>query len=155
MRHVVDVADLKLGRIGDELVTFALGSCLGLAVYDPEARIGCLLHTMLPDSEVNPVKAEENPFMFIDTGVPEALRQFYCAGGQKERMVVKAVGCARAANMPAFNIGERNFSALNSLLRQIKVPLSGASVGGTWSRTVYFDMTTGKIVIKGHKTEEL
>ena len=93
MRHVVLVADMKIANSGDVLVTHALGSCLGVLIYDPVERIGGLLHAMLPLSTVNPTKAKVNPCMFIDTGLPALLEAFYNAGGRKSRMVVKAAGC--------------------------------------------------------------
>jgi chemotaxis protein CheD len=68
---------MKVGAAEDLLVTHALGSCLGLMVYDPEARVGGLLHAMLPLSKINPEKARSNPFMFVDTGVPRLFRAIY------------------------------------------------------------------------------
>ena len=73
MRHIVQVGDMKVGKRGDLIITHALGSCLGLMVYDPEAQVGGLLHAMLPLSKINLEKAKANPFMFVDTGVPDAL----------------------------------------------------------------------------------
>ncbi len=70
MRHVVAVGDMKIGRDADLIVTHALGSCLGLVVYDPVEKVGGLLHAMLPLSKINPDKAKANPYMFVDTGVP-------------------------------------------------------------------------------------
>ena len=77
MRHVIAVGDMKVGRSGDLLVTHALGSCLGLMIYDPAAQVGGLLHAMLPLSKINPEKAQANPFMFVDTGVPALFRTLY------------------------------------------------------------------------------
>ena len=95
MSHVVGVADLKVARGIDEdfLVTHALGSCLGLTIYDPKCQVGGMLHAMLPMSKINPEKAARNPFLFVDTGVPELFAAFYAAGGDKSRVVVKAAGC--------------------------------------------------------------
>lgn len=93
MRHVIEVGDMKLGQQEDLLVTHALGSCLGLMIYDPVARVGGLLHAMLPLSKINPQKAQVNPYMFVDTGVPALFNTLYGMGGQKNRMIVKAAGC--------------------------------------------------------------
>ena len=156
MNHIVAVGDMKIGTNGDTLVTHALGSCLGLMVYDPVARVGGLLHAMLPLSKINPQKASENPYMFVDTGVPELFRQLYEIGGQKARMVIKAAGCGQPlGNSEMFKIGERNYTVLKKLLWKNNLLLEAEDVGGVISRTVYFDLSNGQVVIssKGEKRE--
>jgi chemotaxis protein CheD len=157
MKHVVVVSDMKIGKRGDVLVTHALGSCLGLTVWDPELRIGGLLHAMLPLSKINPEKAAGNPYMFVDTGVPTLFRQLYDLGAQKNRLVVKAAGCGYPLGKnEMFKIGERNHTLLKKLLWKNNVMLAAEDCGGTISRTVYFDMSTGRVVISsGGKESDL
>ena len=76
---------MKVGEGGDLIVTHALGSCLGLTVYDPVIRVGGLLHAMLPLSRINPQKALMKPFMFVDTGVPKLFQALYDVGGKYRR----------------------------------------------------------------------
>jgi len=155
MKYIVVVADMKVGEKGDTLVTHALGSCLGLMVYDPIEQIGGLLHAMLPLSKINRDKAEANPFMFVDTGVPELFRTLYAMGGKKNRLVVKAAGCASPLGKnEMFKIGERNFTVLKKLLWKNNVLLENDAVGGTISRTIYFKLATGSVIVssKGKET---
>ena len=150
MMHVVNVGDMKIGRDGDMLVTHALGSCLGLMVFDPALRIGGLLHAMLPLSKINQQKALANPFMFVDTGVPALFKALYELGGQKKRMIVKAAGCGNPLGTnEMFKIGQRNYTVLKKLLWKNNVLLGSEDVGGTGSRTVRFDLSTGQIIISG------
>ena len=156
MRHVVAVGDMKIGRDNDLIVTHALGSCLGLVIYDSVGRVGGLLHAMLPLSKINPTKAEANPYMFVDTGVPALFKALYEIGGQKSRMVIKAAGCGNPLGKnEMFKIGERNYTVLKKLLWKNNILLEAEDVGGTASRTVYFDMATGQTIISsgGKKTE--
>jgi chemotaxis protein CheD len=156
MKYVVAVGDMKIGQEADILVTHALGSCLGLVVYDPAAKVGGLLHAMLPLSKINPQKAQANPYMFVDTGVPALFKALYGIGGQKNRMVIKAVGCGNPLGKnEMFKIGERNYTVLKKLLWKNNVLLESEDVGGTPSRTVHFDVTTGQTVItsNGSKRE--
>jgi len=157
MRFTIDVGDMKVGHSGDLLVTHALGSCLGLMVYDPVAKVGGLLHAMLPLSKVNPQKAEENPHMFVDTGVPALFKALYEIGGQKMRMIVKSAGCGNPMGKnDIFKIGERNDAVLKKLLLKNNVHLKSEDVGGTASRTVHFNLATGQVVIsKNGKKWEL
>jgi chemotaxis protein CheD len=125
-------------------------------VYDPAAQVGGLLHAMLPLSKINLQKASENPYMFVDTGVPELFRQLYDLGGQKSRMVIKAAGCGQPlGNSEMFKIGERNYTILKKLLWKNNILIEAEDVGGIASRTVYFDLSTGQVTIssKGVKKE--
>jgi len=145
---------MKIGKDGDVVVTHALGSCLGLMVHDPVARIGGLLHAMLPLSKINPQKAEANPHMFVDTGVVMLFKEIYNLGGKKSRLVVKAAGCGSPmGNNEMFKIGERNYTVLKKLLWKNNILLDAEDVGGTMSRTVHFYMSTGKTVIKSGQQE--
>ena len=154
MRHVVVVSDMKTGRDGDFLITHALGSCLGLAVYDPVAKVGGLLHAMLPLSKINREKARANPYMFVDTGVPVVFKTLYDMGAQKGRLIVKAAGCGNPLGKnEMFKIGERNYTLLKKLLWKNNVLLEAEDVGGTKSRTVRFDVSTGQVTISSAGTE--
>jgi chemotaxis protein CheD len=154
MRQVVQVGDMKVGMNGDVVVTHALGSCLGLMVHDPVARIGGLLHAMLPLSKINPQKAEANPYMFVDTGVVKLFKEIYSLGGKKSRLVVKAAGCGwPMGNNEMFKIGERNYTVLKKLLWKNNILLDAEDVGGTVSRTVHFHISNGKTVIKSGQQE--
>ncbi len=157
MKYVVAVGDMKIGQEVDMVVTHALGSCLGLMVYDPIAKVGGLLHAMLPLSKINPDKAKTNPYMFVDTGVPTLFKALYEIGGQKSRMVIKAAGCGNPLGKnEMFKIGERNYTVLKKLLWKNNVLLEAEDVGGTISRTVYLDLATGQTVISsGGKKAEL
>ena len=68
----------------DELVAHSLGSCIGLTVYDPVAKVGGMIQYMLPLSKIAPAKAKDKPGMFGDTGVPELLRKVCDMGASKE-----------------------------------------------------------------------
>ncbi len=149
-RVVVGIADLKIGRTGDELITHALGSCLGIVAHDPGAGVGGMLHVMLPDSRINPEKADGAPEMFVDTGVPLLFRDCYRAGAKKERMTVHvAGGAARSENeRDSFRIGKRNMQMLRKLLWKNGVLIEGQDVGGTSSRDLIYDVATGTVRVR-------
>jgi chemotaxis protein CheD len=156
MRHVVGVGDMKIGRAGDMLVTHGLGSCLGLMLYDPVVKVGGMLHAMLPLSSINTQKAQSNPFMFVDTGVPRLFKEMYTLGGEKNRMVLKAVGCSQPADKnELFKIGERNYTVLRKLLWKNSILLDAEDIGGTISRTVFFEISSGRTVIASNGNEWL
>ncbi len=154
MEYVVSVGDMKLGKEGDLIITHALGSCLGLMVYDPVAKIGGLLHAMLPISRINMEKARENPYMFVDTGVPLLFKLLYEMGCQKKRMIIKAAGCGNPmGNNEMFKIGNRNYTVLKKLLSKNSLLIESENIGGTISRSVNFNILTGSIIIRSAGTE--
>ena len=156
MNHIVNVGDLKIGCNGDMLVTHALGSCLGLMVFDPVAKVGGLLHAMLSLSSINPQKAQVNPAMFVDTGVPLLFHSLYEKGALKGRLVVKAAGCGNPMGKnEVFKIGERNYTVLKKLLWKNNILLESEDVGGTNSRTIHFDVSNGQVMLSSGGNKRL
>lgn len=147
---MVGVADLKVSNKPEEvLVTHALGSCIGVAIYDPEARVGGILHYMLPDSSLDPVKGQENPHMFADTGLPRLFRECYQKGAQKSRLQVKVAGGSQVlGSREYFQIGRRNFAALRKIFLKNNVLIDKAHVGGTKARTLFLEIATGNVWVK-------
>ena len=93
---IVGVADMKVNADGKcVLVTYSLGSCIGVAIYDPVVRVGGLLHYMLPESSLDRIKAKKNPYMFGDTGIPLLFKETYKLGAKKNRLKVIVVGGAQ------------------------------------------------------------
>lgn len=151
MKITVDISDMRISNTaGDVLITYALGSCLGIAIYDPVARVGGLLHVMLPESSIDPEKARVKPYMFVDTGVPLLFREAYKVGAKKERIVVKAAGCAsmREEKDDRFQIGKRNELMLRKLLWKNGVMLEGCDLGGNTARTMSLEIGTGTVILR-------
>lgn len=151
-RRVVGVAQMAVSDVGgDELVTYALGSCLGVAVHDPVAGVGGLLHVMLPLSSSDPARAAENPSLYVDTGVPRLFRACYQAGADKRRLVVKVAGGATARDEDdIFQIGKRNLVVLRKLLWKNGVLLQAEDVGGRESRTMSLTIGSGEVTVKAN-----
>lgn len=152
---VVDIADLAVSADPDvTLITYSLGSCIGLSVYDPVARVGGLLHYMLPESQLSPEKARSNPAMFCDTGVPRLFRAAYELGAVKSRLVVKVAGGSQLLDdNGTFNIGKRNYLALRKIFWKNGVMIQSEDVGGSSSRTVRLEIATGTVTLKTRNQE--
>jgi chemotaxis protein CheD len=147
---VVGVADMVASNDSTaELVTYSLGSCLGITLYDPGMKVGGLLHLMLPDSKIDAAKAAGVPFMFVDTGVPRLFQAVYSLGADRHRLTVKVAGGANLLDeQGVFKIGERNCKALNELLALRGYAIQARDVGGLSSRTLRLDLSTGNVTIK-------
>ncbi|MBP9105423.1 MAG: chemotaxis protein CheD [Gemmatimonadaceae bacterium] len=156
--RVIGIADMAVSASSaDRLVTYALGSCLGVCVHDPVAGVAGLLHVMLPSSDIDPQKAQRKPYMFVDTGVPELFRAAYRAGAQKERLIVKVIGGASTGDgdqPDAFQVGKRNVLTLKKLLWKNGVILRAEDVGGQrLSRTVFLQVSSGEVLVKTNGRE--
>jgi len=152
----VGISDMALTKNKDDvIITYSLGSCLGVTVFDPDKCVGGMVHCQLPTcSSDDKTKATTNPAMFVDTGVTLLFQKFFEMGGSKARMLVKAAGCAAILDSNGFfRIGERNVTLFRKLLWKNNILLKGSEVGGDISRTLVLDMATGRTTIRS-KGEE-
>ena len=153
----VGMADYKVGRAPDTLISYGLGSCIGISLYDPQTKIGGLLHIMLPDS--NQSRANENRAKFADTGIPDMLEELIRMGAAKSRLVAKLAGGSQmfafANASDIMRVGLRNASASKEILKKLSIPIVGEDTGGNYGRTVQIDLSTGvykvQTIDKGEK----
>ena len=133
----VDISDIKLSAEPDDvIVTYALGSCIAVMVYDPVRMAAGMIHYMLPLSETSPEKAKAKPAMFADTGIPLLFQSMYKLGCRKQDLVVKvAGGGALYDDKGVFSIGKRNYTVLRKMFWKSSVIIAAEDVGGSRSRT--------------------
>lgn len=150
MKQIVGVADMKVSNSpGESIITYSLGSCIGLVIYDPAVKVGGILHYMLPDSSIDKQKAAARPYMFADSGIPRLFKTAYQLGAAKQRMKVYVAGGAEILDQQGFfNIGKRNYMALKKMFFKNKVMISAQDVGGNVNRTVRIEIATGDIYVK-------
>jgi chemotaxis protein CheD len=147
---VVGISDAKVSRDPEAtLVTYALGSCIGVCVFDPVAKVGGLLHIMLPDSALDLKKAEANPHMFADTGIASLLRMMAATGAMQRRVAVRLAGGAQVVDArDVFSIGKRNYAAVRKILWKEGLLVGGEMVGGEVSRTVRLEVGSGRFLVR-------
>jgi chemotaxis protein CheD len=152
---VVGVSDMKVSKDpGSVLITYSLGSCIGIAIYDPAVRVGGLLHFMLPESSLDGDKAKRNPSMFADTGIPYLFKSTYDLGAQKKRMRVVVVGGSQILDQQGFfNIGKRNHMAVRKIFWKNQVMIDYEDIGGNGNRTIKLDVANGNIWMKSSGQE--
>ena len=147
---VVDIADLAVSKNpAATLITYSLGSCIGVSIWDPVAKVAGLLHYMLPESQISPEKAKANPAMFCDTGVPKLFKAAYQLGANKRQLVVKIAGGSQLLDdKGTFNIGKRNYLALRKIFWKNGIMIDKEHVGANISRTMRIDVATGRVSLK-------
>jgi chemotaxis protein CheD len=156
---IVGISDIKVSNKADDvIITYALGSCIGVVVFDPIVKVGGLLHYMLPDSNLDLNKARENPEMFADTGIPLLFKSCYKFGAEKSRMIVKAVGGASILDdTNYFRIGQKNIMAMRKIFWKNNVMVNKEDTGLNYNRTVRLEMSTGSVFVRssGGEMKEL
>jgi chemotaxis protein CheD len=150
MKQIVGVADMKVSNSPEEsLITYSLGSCIGLVIYDSVVKVGGILHYMLPESSIDKEKAVARPYMFADSGIPRLFKTAYNLGAAKQRMKIYVAGGAEILDQAGFfNIGKRNYMALKKMFFKNNVMINKQDVGGNVNRTVRLEIRTGEIYVK-------
>ena len=147
---------MKLGRQEGTIITYALGSCIGIALYDPMIKLGALVHIMLPER----VNSDANIFKYADSGVKETLRKLYAYGATKQRLTAKIAGGAKMFDMKGKssamgNIGERNAQMVKRVLMQEGIRIVREDTGANYARTMSIDLSNGMVLVKTFGRPEL
>jgi chemotaxis protein CheD len=149
-RVVVGVGDFAVSNNPNViLTTYSLGSCIGVTIYDPDSRVGGLLHVMLPESSINPTRSVQQPALFVDTGIPALFRAAYELKADKHRVQICVAGGAQVLDTTdIFNIGKRNYESLAAIFRRHGLRIQAEQVGGIVSRTMLLNLGTGEVRLK-------
>ncbi len=146
----VGISEFRIGRAPLTLVTYGLGSCLAITLYDAKRQLGGLAHTLLP--ELRPNLAQQRLTKFVDQAIRLMAERLEGEGAVREDLEAKIVG---GANMfePLYptaemTIGERNAASARQILPQLGIPLTAEEVGGHHGRTVEFDLATGAVLVR-------
>lgn len=157
MKIIVGVSDMKVTNDpSSHIITYSLGSCIGLVIYDPFVKVGGILHYMLPESKIDREKASQKPWMFADTGIPLLFKESYKFNALKQRIKVSVFGASQILDQKGFfNIGKRNYMALKKIFFKNNVMINYEDVGGSVNRTIRLDIGTGNIFVKTSGSKEV
>ncbi|MDO7788388.1 chemotaxis protein CheD [Desulforamulus aquiferis] len=146
----VGIADYKVAVSPKRLITLGLGSCVGVALYDSNSRVGGLLHIMLPDS--TQFSNVNKPAKFADLGIPLMIQEIRKLGGNPSRLTAKLAGGAQMFSgldeKFVLNIGQRNSAMVKQVLAKLSIPVLAQELGGNRGRTMIFDTTNGQVTIR-------
>lgn len=148
-RITIGIADMKIAKGQGTLVTYALGSCIGICLWDSLMKIGALVHIMLP---INMETGRTSPLKYADSGIRLTLSKMEQMGAKRNRIVAKIAGGAKMFNVPGTgslgSIGQRNIESVHQVLRMEGIKLMCEDVGGSAARTLFFDVATGVGTVK-------
>jgi len=148
----VGMAGLDIAKSPDEIETLALGSCVGVVLYDGRAKIGGISHAMLPDINEAREASRGNLGKFVNTAVEELIDKMERHGANRRYIKAKLAGGANMfpnlSNEGTQHIGERNIEAARGKLNEIDIPIEAEEVGGTFGRTIILNSITGKVTVR-------
>lgn len=154
MQHrivVVGLAEaLCSANPNDVLVAYALGSCIGLALWDPAAKVGCLAHVLLPGPPGGKLENGRYPAKFADSAVKYLIEQIGLLGGKKENLTAKIAGGAtiiKGISLHDGDIGRANALAVTRSLREHGIEVKSAEVGGTTGKTMRLYISSGDVTV--------
>lgn len=153
----VGIADLNIVRNPGSLVTYALGSCVGICLYDSALHVAGMAHIMLPSSK-ELSRITQQPYKFADTGVDELLKKMQAVGSNPLRLTAKIAGGAQMfaamSSSSIANIGDRNVAAVKAALALKHIPIIAEDTGSDYGRTLYFHAEDGSVLVKSARTGE-
>ena len=146
---MVGLGEVKITQDPSEVLTcLGLGSCVGVCMYDPVAKLAGMAHIVLPSSDGRPERAGGK---YADTAVPLLLETMLKRGAIKSRVIVKIAGGAQISKAKglgdAFQIGERNNDAVRAVLDANFMKIKGSDTGGHHGRTLRFYLDTGQTLV--------
>jgi chemotaxis protein CheD len=150
MRITVNISDACVAaRKDDVIVTYSLGSCIGVTLYDPLCHVGGMLHFQLPTSTLDAERARQNPTMFADSGMDVLLSRMREAGARLDKLQVSIAGAAQILDDAGiFNIGKRNHAAIRKILWQKGLLIRQEDIGGSSPRNMYLNVADGAVEIR-------
>ena len=151
----IGISEMRVSTNAEDiLITYSLGSCIGLTLYDPIVGVGGMIHCMLPLSKTDETKALANPCMYVDTGVLALLRSLFELGAQRKNIIAKIAGGSNFLDeREVFKIGERNYTMVRKVLWKNDILIRGEECGGNIARTMILHIGNGRTFIKSAGVE--
>ena len=149
----VRIAEFKVAKGDAVLIAIGLGSCVGVAIYDPEHEVGGMAHILLPGMGGK----DDNPYKFSGSSIEAMVEQISSMGGSPKLFKAKIVGGANMFTLlgdTRRSIGERNVQAAREKLKQLGIPIEAEEVGGNEGRTIEFHAGSGRLVVRNARSEE-
>ena len=150
----VGISDMKVVNAPDVLVTYALGSCVGICLYDPVSQIAGLAHVLLPNFKGD---LADNRLKYADSSIPIMLNEMVARGCNKHRIVAKIMGGASmfkvSGDSSIGNIGNRNVDSTKNVLKNLAIPIAAEDTGSDYGRTVWFHSVNGAVEVKSFNNQ--
>lgn len=145
----VGMSEAKMASVPARLIARALGSCVGIVLYDPLKKIGGMIHAMLPD--IANARFKSNPDRFVNSAIRKMVEELEKKGSVRRYLWAKLFGGAQMFNFitsdTVLNIGEKNIEMAREVLSELGIRILAEEVGGTFGRTITLNLDNGKVLV--------
>ena len=145
----VRMGDMQLGNAPSRLVTRALGSCLGITLYNSLKKFGAMAHPMLPDIEK--ARVQSNPHRYVNSVIKKMVEDLEKAGALRNSLIAKVFGGAHMFSFittdSILNVGEKNIAMARAVFAELGIKVAVEEVGGTFGRTVELNLENGSVLV--------
>jgi chemotaxis protein CheD len=145
--RLIGIAQYAVARPPEQLCCLGLGSCVAVFLYDPQSKIGGVLHALLP--RVPPKKKPDAKY--ADAGIRILYDAMISEGANKNRLVAKLVGGAQMfpnLDLGISDIGGENIREARKMLRTLGIRVVSEDVQGGKGRSAYYSLDTGAVTIR-------
>jgi chemotaxis protein CheD len=154
-KHVrqIDIGEYGVTDTGDTFVTYGLGSCLGVALFDERKCVTGVIHIKRPTA---PRGTEANNAAFADTGIRmlfDEMQSYGATSRHTNATLVGGIDTGGAASAVNMGIGQKNINQARETLDTLAIPVSDTVVGGTEVLSIYFDGASGEATIETNSTD--
>ncbi|MBQ3421505.1 MAG: chemotaxis protein CheD [Romboutsia sp.] len=148
----INIADYKVSKYPNKLITLGLGSCIGICIYDEKNKIGGIAHIMLPEKPKNRTIDEKYYNKYADVAIEAMFNEIIKQGGKKDNLVAKIVGGAnmfeKINTSPEDSIGFKNQIVVKKILQKLNIPIIAEELGGNTGRTLILDLKELKVSVR-------
>lgn len=145
----IGMAQLYVAKSPGIIRSTGLGSCIGIILYDPFAKVGGMAHAMLPKHRPG---RGDNKAKYVDTAIDIMLEDMEALGANRINIIAKLAGGAQmfpdSDKDSLVLIGEKNIAAAEEHLGNMGIPIVARDVGGHAGRTLELDCRDGSLYIK-------
>ena len=146
----VGIAEVRIACAPDTLISYGFGSCIGIVIIDPNARIGGLAHALL--APITGSTQPGNALKYVDSAIETILAKLLESGCARGALLAKMAGGAHmfeaVSREGQGNIGARTAEAARRKLEDLRIPLVAEDVGGSHGRTIEFNPGDGMLTVR-------
>lgn len=146
----VGVGKLEFGQYPSILMTPALGSCVGLTLWDPTRQRGGMAHVMLPAKSDSAMKGDATRFATV--AVPMLVDKLVRLGSPMKRLQAKLAGGSAMfhGDSSMASIGQRNVAEVKAQLERYGIRPVAEDTGGSHARTIELHLDTGLLIVRSY-----
>lgn len=143
-QYYVGTGSFYVGETQPLILEASLGTCVGLAIWDPDAGIGGLYHLLLAAPRAS--ESDYQPEKYATTGLPIFFKALLRAGANRHNLKVWMAGGALVGPLDKYDldldIGGRTAERVMEFFADQDIKVAKSETGGFFTCALYLNMQT-------------